>query len=212
MQVKTEDSPWISIWRMMAGCATTFCAVSLWIIVTFPGRAFDLWFYLAYMTVACTFFPLPTPQVAMDYGQRFNPFLIAILGGVGSCISGLIDYTLVAIAFRYEKIARVKATRTYRNVERLFSKAAFVSLVIAAFTPIPFEPVKLLACATRYDRIRFVLAVFVGRTPRYLVLGILQRELLSIPRTYLYGSIVVIVTIEVVRRLLKRSKLTDSNQ
>ena len=193
---------------MLAGCSVVFCVVSLWIIIAFPDRALDLWFYFAYMTAACTFFPLPTPQVAMDYGQRFNPFLTAILGGIGSCISGLIDYILVTTIFRYEKIARIKTTRTYRYIERLFKKASFVILVIAAFTPIPFEPVKLLACATRYNRIRFVLAIFVGRAPRYFLLERLQRWLL-IPRTYLYGSILVLVMIEIIRRLLKRLRLTD---
>jgi len=75
MQIKIEDSPQISIWRMLLVCAVAFCVVSLFIIITFPGQqALDLWFYFAYMTVACTFFPLPTPQLAMDYGQRFNPF------------------------------------------------------------------------------------------------------------------------------------------
>jgi membrane protein YqaA with SNARE-associated domain len=192
---------------MAVGCTVAFCAVSLWIRIAFPGRAGDLWFYFAYMTVACTFFPLPTPQVAMDYGERFSPMLAAILGGIGSCISGLIDYTLVTVVFRYEKITRIKKTRTYINIERLFRKAPFVTLVIAAFTPIPFEPVKLLACATRYNRIKFVLAIFVGRTPRYFLLGVFQREFLSIPRVYLYSSIIIIVTIEVIRRLLKRRRL-----
>lgn len=200
-------TPRISIWRMLAGCAVAFCAVSLWIRITFPGRALDLWLYFAYMTVACTFFPLPTPQVAMDYGQRFNPILAAIVGGIGSCISVLVDYILVTVMFRYEKIARVKKTQTYINVEQLFKRAPFVVLVITAFTPIPLEPVKLLACATRYNRIKFVLAIFVGRTPRYFLLGILQREFLSIPRIYLYSSIIIVVMIEVIRRLLKRRRL-----
>lgn len=207
MQAETKAPPRISIWPMLAGCAVAFCAVSLWIRITFPGRALDLWFYFAYMIIACTFFPLPTPQVAMDYGQRFNPTLAAIVGGIGSCISGLIDYILVTVAFRYERIARIKETHTYINVERLFNKAPFVVLVIVAFTPIPFEPVKLLACATRYSRIKFLLAVFVGRAPRYFLLGVLQKELFSIPRIYLYGSIVIVVMIEVSRRLLKRRRL-----
>jgi membrane protein YqaA with SNARE-associated domain len=197
-------TPRISIRRMLAGCAVAFCVVSLWIRIAFPGRALELWFYFAYMTVACTFVPLPTPQAAMDYGQRFSPMLAAIVGGIGSCISGLIDYTLVTAVFRYEKIARIKRTRTYISVERLFKRAPFVVLVIAAFTPIPFEPVKLLACATRYNRIKFVLAIFVGRAPRYYFLAKLQKDLLRIPGPYLWGSIVALVVIEAIRRLVKR--------
>ena len=190
---------------MLAGCAVVFCVVSLWIAIAFPGRASDLWFYFAYMTVACTFLPLPTPQIAMDYGARFGPLLAAIVGGIGSSISVTIDYALVTVIFRYEKVARIKTTRTYLYVERIFGKAAFICLIIGSLTPIPFEPIKLLACVTRYNRFKYLLAVFIGRTSRYFLLGMLQKELL-ISRKYLYGSILVIVVIEIARRLLKRAK------
>ena len=193
---------------MSALCAVAFCVVSLWIIVSFPGRALDLWFYFSYMTAACTFFPLPTPQLAMDYGQRFDPVLIAILGGIGSCISGLIDYTLVTVVFRYEKIARAKTTRIYRYVERLSKQAAFISLVVAAFTPIPFEPIKFLACVTQYNRVKLVLAIFLGRTPRYFLVGTLQKEL-SIPQIYLYSSILIVMAIATARWLLKRQRVAE---
>ncbi len=185
--------------------------MSVLIFAVFPGRALDLWFYFTYMTASCTLLPLPTPQVVMDYGERFGPGLAAIVGGIGTCIAVLIDYALVTIAFRYKKIDRLRSTRTYLYVERLFRKAAFVSLLIGGFTPIPFEPIKLLACATQYNRVKYVSAVFIGRTSRYFLLGVLQKEL-SIPRTYLYGSILVLVMIEVIRRLVKRSRLGNRNR
>jgi len=207
-QVETTNNlSQIIIWRMLLFCAITFCAVSVFIVIAFPDHVLDLLFYFSYMTIACTFLPLPTPEIAMDYGQMFDPILTAILGAIGFCISALIDYSLVAFVFRYEKISRIKTTRTYRYIERFFNKYAFVTLVIAAFTPIPVDPVKLVACASRYNRIKYVLACFAGRAPRYYLLGKLQRDLLKIPRIYLYGSIVVIVMEEVIRRLLKRSRI-----
>jgi membrane protein YqaA with SNARE-associated domain len=158
------------------------------------------------MAVACSFFPLPTPQIVMDYAQRYDPICIAVVGGIAFCISALIDYSMVTLAFRYEKISRIKSTRTYGYMERLFKKSPFFSLMIAAFIPIPLEPVKLTACADRYNRAKFLLACSIGRTPRYYLLAILQRDLLSIPSAYLYGSIIVLVAIEVVRRLVKKLK------
>ena len=160
------------------------------------------------MAVACTFFPLPTPQIVMDYAERYDPVSIAILGGIAFCISALIDYSLVTLAFRNDRISKVKEARTYRYVERIFNKCPAVILMIAAFTPIPLEPVKLIACASRYNRAKFLLACFIGRTPRYYLLGRLQRDLLHIPSAYLYGSIAVLVAIEVIRRLLKHPRHT----
>jgi membrane protein YqaA with SNARE-associated domain len=177
--------------------------MTLFIVIAFSGHILDLMFYFTYMTVACTFFPLPTPPIVMEYAQRYDPISMALLGGIAFCISALIDYSMVTFAFRYEKIAKVRNSETYRWAERFFSKCPFVGLVIAAFTPIPFDPVKLIACVSRYNRAKFLLACFVGRTPRYYLLGRLQRDLLHIPSMYLYGSIVVLVAIEVIRRLIK---------
>lgn len=203
---ETKISSKIAVWRLLLFCVIAFCSVSIWITITFPENIFDLFFYFSYMTIACTFIPLPTPQVAMDYGQRFNPILIAVLGGIGFCISASIDYSLVTLLFRSERIAKIKGTRTYLRVKRFFNKYPFITLTVAAFTPIPLEPIKLTACASQYNIVKYLLACFVGRTPRYYILAELQREFLNIPRIYLYLSIVVIVMGEIVRRLLKRRK------
>jgi membrane protein YqaA with SNARE-associated domain len=180
--------------------------MSIYIVFAFPGHILDLLFYFTYMAAACTFFPLPTPQVVIDYAQRYGSMqyglvLIALLGGIAFCISALIDYSMVTLALRNGKIGKIKETRTYRYVERFFHKCPFVILMVAAFTPIPLEPVKLIACASRYRRAKFLLACFVGRTSRYYLLG---KFVGNIPREYLYGSIVVLVMIEVIRRLVKR--------
>lgn len=202
----TADLPRINIRRMLIGCLVIYCAMSICIVIAFQDHLLDLLFYFTYMAVACTFFPLPTPQMVMVYAERYDPVSIALLGGIAFCISALIDYSLVTFAFRYDKITRVKSDETYRWIERLFNKCPSVCLAIAAFTPIPLEPVKLIACASRYNRAKFLLACFVGRTPRYYLLGWLQRDVLHIPSVYLYGSIIVLVAIEVIRRLVKRSR------
>ena len=144
---------------MLAPCAVVFCVVSIWIVVAFPDNALELLFYFAYMTVACTFLPLPTPQLAMDFGQRYDPVLAAVLGGIGFCISALIDYSLVTLVFRYEKIDRIRSTRTYHWAAKFFGKAPFAILLVAAFTPIPVDPVKLVACAAGYNRANTILTI-----------------------------------------------------
>ena len=200
------ELPQINVRRIFAGCVVAFCVVSLWIVIVFPDRAVDLWFYFAYMTIACTFLPLPTPQIVMDYCTRFSPIiLIPVIGGIGSTISVAIDYALVAVIFRYEKFAGIKMTRTYLYVERIFNKAAFVCLLIGTLIPTAFEPIKLLACVARYNMVKYLLATFTGRTSRYFILGMIQRGV-NFPRWLLYGSILVMVIVEVARRSLKRAK------
>ena len=216
--LETKNNNQINIRAMIAGCVIAFCLMLLVIFLAFPDHTLDLWFYFSYMTVACTFIPLQTPQVAMDYGARYGEMyglygfiLIAVLGGIGSCISGMVDYTLVAVISQSKKVAKLKNSKTYNKhlkpiydyVEKLYEKAPFFILVIAAFTPIPFEPVKLLACIKKYNRLKFILAVFVARTPRYFILGKFQ-DMVKIPNIYLYGSIVVITMIILVRSRFKK--------
>ena len=205
MEAKADNLNQVNVWRILMICTVIFCAASTCIISVVPEHSLELLFYFAYMSVACTFLPLPTPPMVMAYGQEFDPVFIAFLGGIAFCISALIDYSLVTLVFRYEKIARIKKTKLYCKVERLFSKYAFVSLVVAAFTPIPLEPVKVVACASRYSKVRFILACFLGRTPRYYLLAKSQ-SILPIPRIYLYVSIIVLVAIEAIRRLIKNSR------
>ncbi len=210
--MKTDSSNQISIWPMLVGCVTIYCVMLIYITFAWTDYALDLLFYSTYMAVACSFFPLPTPPVVMAFAQRHDPVLIALLGGIAFCISVLIDYSLVTFAFRYEKVGRIKATRAYGYVERLFNKCHFVALMIGAFIPIPLEPVKLTACASRYNRGKFLLACFIGRTPRYYLLARLQRDLLKVPSAYLYGSILVMIAIEVIRRLVKWSRRCRENE
>ncbi|MBD3184916.1 hypothetical protein GF312_21720 [Candidatus Poribacteria bacterium] len=201
--MKTQASDSSIILKMLIGCGVVFVSMTFFIFAFFRQRFLDLWFYFVYMTIACTILPLPTPQIVMDYGQRFGPITGAMIAGIGSCISVTIDYMLVILAFRYDRIAKVKTTKIYRYLENLFRKSAFITLFIGSFTPIPFEPIKLMACAIGYNITKYLLSIFLGRTTRYYLLGLLQKQLL-IPRLYLYSSIIVIVLIEVLRRLVTK--------
>ena len=162
----------------------------------------ELIFLLTYMTFACTFFPLPTPQIIMDYGGRFHPILVATVGAIGTCMAGLIDYTMMTYVLEFKKIAKLKEAKIYKYCAWLYNKIAFISLVISGFIPIPFEPFRCLAGATRYSRGKYVLALFIGRVPRYYLLAKLQGYL-HISRNILIGSILLILIIILIKTICK---------
>jgi uncharacterized membrane protein YdjX (TVP38/TMEM64 family) len=66
--------------------------------------------------------------------------------------------------------------------------------VIAGFSPIPFDPFMFLSAAVGYSYTRYVLAIFVGRTPRYLLLACLG-ERSHIPTPILIATIVLWIAI-----------------
>lgn len=204
MEVSISDQ--VKIKPMLIGCIAIYCSLIAGIIIAVPRHAGGLTFFSTYVALACGCIPLPTTQVVMDYALRHDPFPIAILGGVAYCISALIDYSIVTLAFRSEKVCKVKTTKLYRWLEWIFDKWPLGTLALDSFSVIPFEPIKLMACAKRYNKAKYLLACFIGRTVRYYLIGWVQRDIFRIPSKYLYGSIVVMLAIELVRRLIKRTR------
>ncbi|HEY7160129.1 MAG TPA: hypothetical protein VH815_02675, partial [Acidobacteriota bacterium] len=58
-----------------------------------------------------------------------------------------------------------------------FDKYAFLTVAVAALLPIPVDIVRLLAISRAYNYWKYLLAAFVGRFPRYLILAYLGKEL-----------------------------------
>jgi len=190
-----------SKWSVLIFSLAVYVITSVTLLCSFPSQqSLELLFLFVYMTIACTFFPLPTPQIIMDYGGRFDPILVAIVSAIGTCVAGLIDYTVITYIFKVEKFAKLKQTKTYKYCAWFYNKVAFISLVIAGFTPIPFEPFRFLAAVTKYNRGKYVLSIFIGRAPRYYLLAKFQR-IFYIPRSILIGSIPLILIIGLIRML-----------
>ena len=133
--------------------------------------------FFLYMCFACTFFPIPTlPPIAFA-AKIFHPALIAGIGAAGTCIANLNDYAILGWMFRHQKVRKIRDVKTYRTLLEYFDRYAFLTLSVASFLPIPVDVVRLLAISRAYSYTKYMLAAFVGRFPRYLILAYLGREL-----------------------------------
>ena len=130
---------------------------------------------LAYMSLACTFWPWPTTPVvvlaASPAGPGLHPLLVAGVCTLGTCVANLHDYYVVTFLYRYRPIRRIRRTRLYERAAAWFDRAPFATLSAASFLPIPIDFVRLLAISQGYPRWRFAAASAVGRLPRYLALA-----------------------------------------
>jgi len=173
-----------------------------------PSGVGHLIFFAAYMSLACTFCPLPTAWIFLWVGRDHNPFLVCTIGALGTCIANLNDYYLLSFLLRYRLVDKVRKTRTYALAVRWFDKVPFVILSVATFLPIPVDVVRLLAISRRYSRRLFALATFVGRWPRYLILALIGRELqLSwVGILIAFVALAVIALAKMLWSLLRRDK------
>jgi len=134
--------------------------------------------YLAYMSISCTFCPLPTTPVvlwmaapAAGGGLGLEPLTVAVLGAVGTAIANMHDYYLLTFLYRYRPVRRVRASGLYKRFAAWYNRAPFATLAAASFLPIPVDFVRLLAISEGYNRAKFAIGSLVGRWPRYLLLA-----------------------------------------
>jgi membrane protein YqaA with SNARE-associated domain len=161
---------------------------------------------LLYTSVACTFLPLPTAWIILWAARETDPISASLIGVAGTCIANLHDYYIVNFLFGLDRIGRVKDTRFYRGAMRWFSRAPFLTLTVASFVPIPIDVVRILAVSTGYSRLRYTLATFSGRFPRYLLLAWLGYELKLSNRAifYVFIATVLIGAVKGATKLLRR--------
>ena len=138
---------------------------------------------LAYLSLACTFLPLPTAWIVIwaaapteGGGLGLNPWVVATVGAAGTAIANMHDYYLVTFLYRYQPVRRIRTKGWYKRVAAWYNRAPFGTLAAASFLPIPIDFVRLLAISEGYSRMKFALGSLVGRWPRYLLFAILADE------------------------------------
>jgi len=161
---------------------------------------------LLYTSVACTFLPLPTAWIILWAARETDPLSASIVGVAGTCIANLHDYYIINHLFGIDRIGRIKEKRFYRGAVRWFGRAPFITLSAASFLPIPVDVVRIIAVSTGYSRLRYTLATFTGRFPRYLLLAWLGYELKLSNRAifYVFLATVLIGAVKGASRLFSR--------
>jgi membrane protein YqaA with SNARE-associated domain len=145
-----------------------------------------LLFFAIYMSLCCTFLPLPTGWIVAAVASReaglsdsaaVTTLLVAAVGALGSTVANLNDYHLFTWMLRSRRIRRVRGTRLYRAAARWFARAPFTILVIFNIVPIPVDVIRMLATTYRYRRRPFAAANFLGRFVRYGVIAFVTYRL-----------------------------------
>ena len=136
--------------------------------------------FAIYVSLASTFFPLPTGAIVSAVAlQQFAPspniwittLLVASVGAFASTVANLHDFHLFTLVLRHRHIARVRGTKFYDRAARWFGQRPFALLVIFNILPIPIDVIRMLAATYRYPLRPFAAANFIGRWIRYAVIA-----------------------------------------
>jgi len=160
---------------MLFGVSATLLAVcSACVFFLLPGYHGVLW--LALYTIPSHMFvsPLPHEPALLYFAKSYSATLCALASLAGCLVAGMWDYWLFVPLMHHPRVrSKYANVGFYQKSVRLFRRSPFWALVFAGATPIPFYPVKFLSICDRYPLKRYLLALAVGRTPRYWVLAYL---------------------------------------
>lgn len=138
-----------------------------------PGGAWALFFIAV---IESSVFPVP-PDVlllALCVGSPKKSLRFALICAAGSVLGGMLGYTIGYGAWHAVKdffIPYVFSQAAFDKVAALYQGGAFLAVVTAAFTPIPYKVFTIAAGVLDVNFWTFVFASLVGRSARFLLVA-----------------------------------------
>ena len=138
-----------------------------------PGSS---WALFAIAFVESSFFPIP-PDVlllALCVGAPKKSFRFALICSAGSVLGGMFGYLIGYAAWHSVKglfIPYVFSQALFDKVQVLYQGNAFLAVLTAAFTPIPYKVFTVAAGVFDVNFWTLVSASIVGRSARFFMVG-----------------------------------------
>jgi len=118
----------------------------------------------------------PDPFITGGTAFGLNVFTAAVIAAIGSVLGGVVGYFLGK--FLGEPVAKkLMSEQYYDKGEILFRRYGLWAVLIAAITPVPFKVICWLAGIFEMPIGGFILASFIGRFPRFLIVAFLGKYL-----------------------------------
>jgi len=156
---------------------------------------------------------VPHEPVFLYFSKFYSPLSVTCVAIVGTSLAEVLNYSIFKYVGDLKPVKNVHYSKAVKKLITLFNKAPFVALLVAGFTPVPFYPFRFLVVLARYPLLKYILAVFLSRTPRFYLLALFGHTF-KIP-DYLLPVIFIILTIPfsypMIKSLLKNKKVTDDD-
>lgn len=140
--------------------------------------------------------PATYEPVLVVTGRVYDPLLVALIGVAGTLYIEFINYHLYRVAVLHPRLERARQRRLVRTTVALFSKSPFFAVWLAAWSPLPYWTVRILAPLSGYPVRPYLWATFLGRMPRlwfFAALGFV----IPLSTTVLLSVTVVMITMAV---------------
>lgn len=131
-------------------------------------------FIVSVISSSTLFLPFPLYLVIfLASGLGLNPFLTGIISGVGSALGELSGYFVGAGGRYIVEEKKRKRSKVIKSLANFFERFGFVTIVIAALLPFPFDFIGILSGASAYNIKKFLLATIIGKSIKTLLIAYL---------------------------------------
>lgn len=113
---------------------------------------------------------VPHEPALLYFAKFYDPWTVAGVSAVGTVLTEWVNYLLVAYVRDRDVFRKALQGRTVTRLVGWFHRAPFAALWVAGITPVPFYPFRFLAVVAKYRAWKYLLAVFLSRTPRFWII------------------------------------------
>jgi membrane protein YqaA with SNARE-associated domain len=136
-------------------------------------------FIISLIGALSIFFPLPYTVVIFTLGGLFDPFLIAIVAGLGSAVGEFSGYLL---GYYGRKVISAERRRKMGFMLRVFDRFGPIAIFIFALTPLPDDLLFIPLGIMHYSLLRAFIPALIGKVSMNFIVAYSGRHAIQIIR------------------------------
>jgi membrane protein YqaA with SNARE-associated domain len=151
---------------------------------------------------------VPHEPALLYFGKFYTPLTVALVAIPSTLLTEMLNYSTFKYVADLKIFTKLRDKKALKKTIRFFNKAPFLALWVAGITPIPFYPLRFLVVLAKYPLPRYILAIFLSRFPRFIILAYVGYKI-QIPDYILVALFVILIAIaniSIVQSLRTRKK------
>ncbi len=151
---------------------------------------------------------VPHEPVLLYFGKFYGPLSVALVAISGTLLTEMLNYSAFKYIADLKIFIKLREKKAVQKTIKFFKKAPFLTLWVTGISPIPFYPLRFLVVLACYPWFKYILAVFLSRFPRFVILAYVGHKI-QIPDYLLVALFVILImiaNISILQSLRNRKK------
>lgn len=169
---ESKYPPWIKTFLFALQISFVLTLLVVWVTSKSLQESKSLWVLFFYS------FPsefliatVPHEPALLYFGKFYHPLTVALVAIPSTLFTEMLNYSAFKYIIDLRIFTKLREKKAVQKMVQFFKKAPFLTLWVAGITPIPFYPLRFLVVLARYPLLKYILAVFLSRFPRFIILA-----------------------------------------